>query len=105
MTSRYGDLGGLARPPAPPSRDSVHPTDSTAREIWTVSFATLLSEERARDLSTRIRVDGRTARVIAGNRDGIPIWRVVLGPFNTRDAAERAGMASRLPYWVFEGAP
>jgi hypothetical protein len=105
MTSRFGDLGALTRPPAPPSRDSVHPTDSTAREIWTVSFATLLSEERARDLSTRIRVDGRTARVIAGNRDGIPIWRVVLGPFDTRDAAERAGMASRLPYWVFEGAP
>ena len=107
MTSRYGDLGGLARPPvlAPLPRDSVHPTDSSTREIWTVSFATLLNEERARDLSTRIRVDGRNARVIAGNRDGIPIWRVVLGPFDTRDAAERAGMASRLPYWVFEGAP
>jgi len=29
----------------------------------------------------------------------------VLGPYDTRDAAERAGMASRLPYWVFEGAP
>jgi hypothetical protein len=29
----------------------------------------------------------------------------VLGPYDTRDSAERAGMASRLPYWVFEGAP
>ncbi len=108
MAARYGDLSGLARPPvaAPPAptADTVAAT-IPGREIWTVSFATLLSEERARDLSTRIRVDGRVARVIAGNRDGIPIWRVVLGPFDTRDEAERAGMASRLPYWVFEGAP
>ena len=75
------------------------------REIWTVSFATLLAADRAKDMAERIKVDGRVARVIAGNRDGIPIWRVVLGPYDTRDEAERAGMSSRLPYWVFEGAP
>lgn len=107
MTARYGDLSAIARPQAPvPTRgDSLVAADTVGREIWTVSFATLLSEERARDLAARIRVEGRVARVIAGNRDGIPIWRVVLGPFDTRDAAERAGMTSRLPYWVFEGAP
>ena len=36
--------------------------------------------------------------------DGVH-WRVVLGPCDTRDDAARAGIASRLPYWVFEGAP
>ena len=56
-------------------------------------------------MADRIRVDGRVARVVAGNRDGIPIWRVVLGPFDSRDDAERAGIASKLPYWVFEGPP
>ncbi len=107
MAARYGDLSGLARPPVftPPLRPEVPVDTNPAREAWTVSFATLLSEERARDMATRIRVDGRVARVIAGNRDGIAIWRVVLGPYDTRDEAERAGMASRLPYWVFEGAP
>jgi hypothetical protein len=33
------------------------------------------------------------------------VWRVLLGPFDTRQAAERAGITSRLSYWVFEGAP
>ena len=92
MAARYGDLGGIARPPvlAPPPRDLQPPADTVAdRDIWTVSFATLLNEDRVRDLAARIRVDGRTARIIAGIRDGIPIWRVVLGPFDTRDAAER----------------
>lgn len=107
MAARYGNVTSLpAEPPPPVERaEPSSPTPPAGREIWTVSFATLLAEDRARDMAERIRVDGRSARVIASSRDGIPIWRVVLGPFDTRDAAERAGMASRLPYWVFEGAP
>jgi hypothetical protein len=117
MARRYGDLSGLARadapppvePGAPPERaragEPVRPARTDERSTWTVSFATLLSEERAREMADRIRVDGRRARVVAGSRDGIPIWRVVLGPYDDREQAERAGMASRLPYWVFEGVP
>lgn len=116
MASRYGDPSSVMRPPsepaAPPSpaagdRRPAAPesSDRADRETWTVSFATLLAEDRATEMAERIRVDGRVARVVTGNRDGIPIWRVVLGPFDSRDAAERAGMASRLPYWVFEGVP
>lgn len=107
MAARYGNMTSLpAEPPPVESRqEPPTPGPTAGREIWTVSFATLLAEDRARDMAERIRVDGRSARVIASSRDGIPIWRVVLGPFDTRDAAERAGMASRLPYWVFEGAP
>ncbi len=105
MAARYGDVTSQ---PLPPPDEESPPPDAPAtpgREVWTVSFATLLAEDRAREMAERIRVDGRAARVIAGNRDGIPIWRVVLGPYDSRDAAERAGMASKLPYWVFEGAP
>lgn len=116
MAARYGDPsaaanpagGAEAAPPAAPG-DPRTPTpdliDRGGRETWTVSFATLLAEDRATAMAERIRVDGRAARVVAGNRDGIPIWRVVLGPYDSRDAAERAGMSSRLPYWVFEGVP
>jgi hypothetical protein len=38
-------------------------------------------------------------------RDGVTVFRVVLGPFDSRQEAERAGMLSRMSYWVFEGAP
>lgn len=116
MASRYGDPSTIMRVPSasdsigqdPGGRERTPPAmpeDRGGRETWTVSFATLLAEDRANEMAERIRVDGRAARVVAGNRDGIPIWRVVLGPFDTRDAAERAGMASKLPYWVFEGVP
>jgi len=117
MASRYGDPSSVVKvpsetdprpalPEAVPGRAGTPDSpDPVASETWTVSFATLLAEDRATEMAERIRVDGRTARVVTGSRDGIPIWRVVLGPFDTRDAAERAGMSSRLPYWVFEGVP
>jgi len=106
MSARYGSMTSLP-PEQPPveSRQAPAPGKTGGRETWTVSFATLLAEDRAREMAERIRIDGRVARVIAGSRDGIPIWRVVMGPFDSRDSAERAGIASRLPYWVFEGAP
>ena len=113
MAAKYGEVAGQPLPFAPPATpapedrhpEPAQPREKAGREIWTVSFATLLAADRAKDMAERIKVDGRVARVIAGNRDGIPIWRVVLGPYDTRDEAERAGMSSRLPYWVFEGAP
>ncbi|MBX7120370.1 MAG: SPOR domain-containing protein [Gemmatimonadaceae bacterium] len=106
MAARYGAITSLP-PEAPPAAQGQDPAPPrpAGKETWTVSFATLLAEDRAREMADRIRVDGRVARVVAGNRDGIPIWRVVLGPFDSRDDAERAGIASKLPYWVFEGPP
>lgn len=105
---RYGDLTGIgsATPTTPRTQPApAPPAAADARGTWTVSFATLMTEERAEALADSIVVDGRRARVVQGNRDGVPVWRVLLGPFNSRQAAERAGMASRLSYWVFEGAP
>lgn len=113
IAARYGDLSGLTRaaplpqeeapPAAEPASDPA--TTRGERGTWTVSFATLLDENRARQLAETIIVDGRRARVVSGDRDGVPVWRVLLGPFNTRQDAERAGMTSRLSYWVFEGVP
>ncbi len=115
---RYGDLSGIGRAaPMEPQGESPAPTApreeresrpdprEDGRGTWTVSFATLMTEDRANEMARDIVVDGRRARVVPGNRDGVPVWRVLLGPYDTRQAAERAGMASRLSYWVFEGAP
>ncbi len=111
MAARYGDISSTPRADAPPDaptdapRAEPAPERTDTRGTWTVSFATLLVEDRATEMAARIRVDGRSARVVSATREGVPIWRVVLGPFSTRDDAERAGMNSKLPYWVFEGVP
>ncbi|HKS04826.1 MAG TPA: SPOR domain-containing protein [Gemmatimonadaceae bacterium] len=78
--------------------------DSSAR-VFTLQFAALFSESSARALSDRIRVDGRQPRVVATSRDGTTIYRVVLGPYPTRDAAEAAGRRSGWPYFVYPGLP
>jgi hypothetical protein len=33
------------------------------------------------------------------------VYRVVAGPFPTREAADDAGRRSGLPYWIFEATP
>ena len=83
------------RPPAAPSQGSS----------YSVSFAALLSEERARELAASITISGTPARVVATNTAGSPIFRVVMGPYATRDEAERIGRSSRRDYWVYEGNP
>jgi hypothetical protein len=88
--------------PAPPP-----PSDTAARRPagYIVSFAALLVPDRARELAAQIRVGNETARVVAATRDGATIYRVVLGPYPTREEAERVGRESKQSYWVYEGGP
>ncbi len=97
-------------PSRPVVRDAPRETPPEAAEPrgrggWTLSFAALLDEQRARALAGAIRVDGKPVRIVATQRDGATIWRVVTGPFATRDEAERAGRRTGLPYWVYEDTP
>jgi hypothetical protein len=85
--------------------DSTPVGDTTAPRGFILSFAAFLTEERARDLARRIQVGGETARVVTAARGNSTIYRVVLGPFLTKDEAERAGRQSGHSYWVFEGLP
>jgi hypothetical protein len=79
--------------------------DSAAEHGFVVSFAAFLTEDRAKELAARIQVGGENARVVASSRDGSTIYRVVLGPFLTKDEAEKAGRDSGHSYWVYEGIP
>jgi cell division septation protein DedD len=72
---------------------------------FTVSFAALLSEEKAQQIANTIKVGGNGAHVVSTTTAGSPIFRVVMGPYTTRDEAERIGRASRREYWIYEGSP
>ena len=81
------------------------PGDTTAPKGFIISFAAFLTEDRARELASHIQVAGEAARVVTTTRDGSPIYRVILGPYVTREEAERAGKESGHSYWVYEGLP
>ena len=88
--------------PAPPPRPAA---GATRHGTFTLSFAALLSEDHAKTLAASITVDGHPVRVVPGVSDRTTIYRVVYGPFDTKEEAERAGKRTGLPYWVYEGAP
>jgi cell division septation protein DedD len=101
------DAGGESLRDLARASDVPPPVDDSAAAAagYTLAFASLLSESRARALAERIRVDGRSPRVVVSSREGVSIFRVVIGPFPTRDAAEAAGRRSGVSFWVFAGLP
>ena len=89
-------------------RACAPPRDTAVRRPnagFTVSFAALLVADKARELASQIRVGSENARVVTAVRDGSTIYRVVLGPYPTRDEAERVGRESKQSYWIYEGGP
>ncbi|HEY2374392.1 MAG TPA: SPOR domain-containing protein [Gemmatimonadaceae bacterium] len=88
---------------APPPVDTT-PAPAAAKG-WIVSFAALLNEQKAHELAASIKVRNETARVMSTPREGQTIFRVVLGPYPTRDEAERVGRDSGQNYWVYETTP
>ncbi len=72
---------------------------------FTVQFAAILTEEKARQIASTIQVGGNTAHVVATTTSGNQIFRVVMGPFATRQEAEKIGRAAKREYWVYEGSP
>lgn len=97
------DTTGTDTTAAPDSTGAVADTDEPRGFI--VSFAAFLAEDRAKELAGRIHVGGESARIVTSARDGSTIYRVVLGPFLTKDEAELAGKESGHSYWVYEGLP
>jgi hypothetical protein len=84
--------------PPPPGADS-------AKVGFTVSFAALLDEARAREAASKIIVNGQTARVVSSMTAGTAVYNVILGPYPTRDEADRIGRASGQSYVVIAGTP
>ncbi len=103
--------------------DSATPTNNTASDTiavpipqdtavsappqrqFTLSFAALLRESSAHDVANTITVNGNHPRVIQTVSNGAPIFRVILGPFTSREDADRVGRQSGHTFWVYEGYP
>jgi hypothetical protein len=78
--------------------------NSPAPAGYMVSFAAVLSEARATEVAAGISVNGVRPRVAATPSGSTTIYRVVLGPYATREEADRVGREARRQYWVYEEA-
>jgi hypothetical protein len=80
-------------------------TDSVPKPAgFTVSFFTLLSEQRAQTEAASIRVGNESAHVETVIRNGVPMYRVILGPYPTCAEAQRvARAAGKTSAWIPEG--
>ncbi|HMG12004.1 MAG TPA: SPOR domain-containing protein, partial [Gemmatimonadaceae bacterium] len=93
--------------PAPGATDTTaaSPVTSAPTSGFTVQFAAILTEEKAQQIAASIRVGATPAHVASSTIGGSPIYRVVMGPFTTKEEAERVGRAAKHEYWVYEGSP
>ena len=89
-----GGAGGAPPPGATPA--------SPADRIW-VQVSVSQNERWARDLAGELARAGYRARVIAPQALGAG-WRVVVGPYPTRVAADSAARTLGRPYWIVERA-
>jgi len=87
------------------ARDASTAPSDTAAPGFVVSFAALLDQEKARTAAAGITVEAQTARVVPSETNGTTVYRVILGPYATRDQANRIGRESGKSYWVFQDAP
>ena len=100
----------LSNTPNPPLRDATPsmvppPASLPAHQSgYMISFATVLTEQKANELVASIVVNGNRPRVLPAQSGSTTIYRVVLGPFGTREEADRVGRDSKRQYWVFQDA-
>jgi cell division septation protein DedD len=84
---------------------AVSPVTKPPSAGFTVSFAALLTEDKAQQLANTIKVGGNSAHVVSTTTAGAQIFRVVMGPYATREDADKIGRASKREYWIYEGSP
>lgn len=71
---------------------------------YVVSFAAVLSPEKATEIAAGITIGGAHPRVAPTQSGGTTLYRVVLGPYATRDEADKVGRDSKRQYWVYEAS-
>ena len=89
--------------PAATAVDTSKTAAPTTPRGYTVSFFALLSEQRAQTEAAKIRVGDEVAHVETILRNGVPVYRVILGPYPTCAEAQRVGRDSGRTVWIPEG--
>lgn len=89
-------------PPPPAVTPPVAAAPANATAIW-VQVSASASESASRGLTAELARSGHAARLVAPRSAG-DTWRVLLGPYATRDAAEAAGRALGRPFFLVERA-
>jgi cell division septation protein DedD len=95
-------VADTARPVTPPASTDTAQT-AAKPQGFTVSFFALLSEQRAQAEAAKIRVGDEAAHVETIMRNGVPVYRVILGPYPTCAQAQQAARASGKTVWIPEG--
>lgn len=72
---------------------------------FTVQFGALRLQGMADSLARTIDVGGAHPRVVPALRGADTVYRVVLGPYTTKDEALRIARASGASYWIYPGVP
>jgi len=99
---RVAAAAKAAAPPAP----AAPPKDTLPRAPeFTVQFAALRTDSAARQVMKAIHVTGAAPHVVPSSHEGVVTYRVVVGPFATRDEAERIARSAGMSYWIYEGEP
>jgi cell division septation protein DedD len=94
--------------PSPPLRDAkpsmlpLPPELTPVQHGYMVSFAAVLSEQKATETAAGIVVNGVKPRVVQSQTGSTTLFRVVMGPYTTREEADRVGRDSKRQYWVYE---
>ena len=90
---------------APPRDTAPPPPAPVTSPGFTVQFAALRNEQAANAAANEIVAEGQRAHVVHTTQGGLDIWRVVLGPYPTRELAEQAARKAGRSYWIYEGRP
>ena len=100
--------GSVDLPRAPVASSAQRPAtaaqQTTSRGFF-VSVASHNNEAAARADAANLVVDGTAAHVATAPGNNGMLYRVVLGPYGSRAAAEQAGARSKRPYWIYEAGP
>ena len=89
----------------PPRDTTPAPPGPVTSPGFTVQFAALRAEAAAIAAANEIQAEGQRAHVVRTTQGGLDIWRVVLGPFPTRERAEQVARSTGRSYWIYEGRP
>ncbi len=84
------------RAPAAPARATAAPP----QRVW-VQVSVSQNEKASRDLAAELARTGHAAQVMAPRSPGEG-WRVVVGPYPSRTAADSAGRLLGRPYYILE---